>query len=153
MQSLMVLARHCQLAGARKRGRDEWATSPENPSNNQQAPSQATESTLEEEEPRLPREHCADALAGGAKEIQCHNRQPTIIAQHLRWEAARSATLTPDRVTVHLVAGNSCFEASSQVSGQAIMHPSVEAAKHQSEQRFERSLSLKQAKAPMRASK
>ena len=68
LQSL-VLARH-QPAGARKRGRDEWATNPENPSNNQQTPSQATKSTLEEEL-CLPQERCVDAPAGGAKEIQC----------------------------------------------------------------------------------
>jgi hypothetical protein len=53
-----------------KRGRDEWATNPDNPSNNQQTPNQATKSILEEE-PCLPQECCADILVGGAKEIQC----------------------------------------------------------------------------------
>ena len=69
MSQNSVLARN-QSAGACKRGRDKWATNPENANNNQQTPSQATKSILEEE-PSLLQERCVDVLAGGAKEIQC----------------------------------------------------------------------------------
>jgi hypothetical protein len=69
MSQNSMLARH-QLAGVCKRGREEWATSPENSSSNQQTPSQATESILEEE-PCLPQERCVGVLAGGAEKIQC----------------------------------------------------------------------------------
>ena len=69
MSQRKVLTRH-HSAGVCKRGRDEWATNSENPSNNQLTPSQATES-IQEEEPCLPQEYCADILTGGTKESQC----------------------------------------------------------------------------------
>jgi hypothetical protein len=71
MSQKQVLARRHQSAGAWKRGRDKWARNPDDPSNNQQTPNQATKLILEEE-PCLPhQEHFVDILAGGAKEIQC----------------------------------------------------------------------------------